>query len=44
VVNGDVFRWSWIWSRLAAVFGVAPAPYAGEGVPLEQQLTSAAPG
>lgn len=43
VVNGDVFRWSWMWTRLADWFGVTPAPFAGEGVPLERQLAHAAP-
>ena len=38
VVNGDVFRWKWMWSRIAEYFGLEPAPLAGEGVPLEQQL------
>src|ERR1700733_7319704 len=32
VVNGDVFRWSWMWKRLAAWFGVGGAELAGEGV------------
>lgn len=26
VVNGDVFRWSWMWGRLADWFGVEAAP------------------
>jgi hypothetical protein len=26
VVNGDVFRWSWMWTRLADWFGLQPAP------------------
>ena len=26
VVNGDVFRWSWMWARLAEWFGLPPAP------------------
>ncbi len=43
VVNGDVFRWSWMWSRIAGYFGLTPAPFPGEGVPLEQQLADAAP-
>ena len=43
VVNGDVFRWSWMWGRIAAWFGLEPAPLAGEGTPLEQQLAGAAP-
>jgi nucleoside-diphosphate-sugar epimerase len=38
VVNGDVFRWSWMWSRLADWFGIEPAPLPGQITPLEQQL------
>jgi nucleoside-diphosphate-sugar epimerase len=41
VVNGDVFRWSWMWERLADWFGIRSAPYPGEGVPLEGQLAGA---
>jgi nucleoside-diphosphate-sugar epimerase len=41
VVNGDVFRWSWMWSRLASWFGIEPAPFSGQGTPLEQQLADA---
>ena len=41
VVNGDVFRWQWMWSRLADFFGLTAAPFDGEGVPLEQQLAGA---
>lgn len=40
-VNGDVFRWSWMWSRIAEWFGLEPAPFPGEGTPLEQQLAGA---
>jgi nucleoside-diphosphate-sugar epimerase len=43
VVNGDVFRWSWMWARLANWFGLQPAPYPGEPTPLERQLTDAGP-
>lgn len=43
IVNGDVFRWSWMWQRLAGWFGLEPAPFPGEGVPLEQQLADAGP-
>ncbi len=42
VVNGDVFRWSWMWSRIAAWFGLEPAPFPGHVMPLEQQLTGTA--
>ena len=43
VVNGDVFRWSWMWRRLAGYFDIAPAPFDGRGTPLERQLEHAAP-
>ncbi len=38
VVNGDVFRWSWMWSRIADWFGIEPAPFDGTVVPLEEQM------
>jgi nucleoside-diphosphate-sugar epimerase len=38
VVNGDVFRWSWMWERIAAWFEVAPAPFDGSLLPLERQM------
>lgn len=37
VVNGDVFRWNWMWTRIAAYFGIEPAPYDGPA-PLEEQM------
>ena len=43
VVNGDVFRWSWMWSRIADWFGVEPAGFGGTVVPLEQQMADDAP-
>lgn len=43
IVNGDVFRWSWMWPRLAQWFGLEAAPYTGEYAPLEKQLADAAP-
>jgi nucleoside-diphosphate-sugar epimerase len=43
VVNGDVFRWSWMWERIAEWFGVEPAEFPGEGTPLELQLADAGP-
>ena len=41
VVNGDVFRWSWLWPRLAAFFGLEAGRYPGHAVPLEGQMTNA---
>jgi nucleoside-diphosphate-sugar epimerase len=43
VVNGDVFRWQWMWARIAGWFGVAPAPFDGTVVPLETQMKDDAP-
>ena len=43
VVNGDVFRWSWMWEQIAGWFGLKAVPLEGEGVPLEKQLHKAAP-
>ncbi len=40
VVNGDVFRWKWMWERLAAWFGIAPAPFPAEHSPLEAQFAT----
>jgi nucleoside-diphosphate-sugar epimerase len=38
VVNGDVFRWSWMWGRIAAWFGLEAAPFDGTILPLETQM------
>ncbi|WP_242098441.1 SDR family oxidoreductase [Sphingomonas sp. CROZ-RG-20F-R02-07] len=38
VVNGDVFRWSWMWGRIAQWFGIAAAPFDGTVRPLEAQM------
>jgi nucleoside-diphosphate-sugar epimerase len=38
VVNGDVFRWRWMWPRLAAHFGLEAEGFVGEPRPLEQQM------
>ena len=43
VVNGDVFRWKWMWKRIAGWFGVEAEELKGEGIPLEIQLADAAP-
>jgi hypothetical protein len=43
IVNGDVFRWNWMWQRLAQWFGIEPAPFPAEIAPLEKQLADAAP-
>ena len=41
VVNGDVFRWSWMWERLANWFDMEAAPFPAERMPLETELADA---
>ncbi|WAJ28866.1 SDR family oxidoreductase [Antarcticirhabdus aurantiaca] len=43
IVNGDVFRWNWMWGRLAEWFGLEPAPFDGTVTPLEEQMKDDAP-
>ena len=43
VVDGDIFRWSWMWGRIAAWFGIEPAPFDGVVRPLERQMSDDAP-
>lgn len=43
IVNGDVFRWKWMWERIAAWFDLEPAPFDGTIVPLEEQMADAGP-
>jgi hypothetical protein len=38
VVNGDIFRWKWLWPRLARWFGVEAAGYDGSIHPLEAAM------
>jgi nucleoside-diphosphate-sugar epimerase len=38
VVNGDVFRWSWMWQRIADWFGIEAAPFDGTLAPLASQM------
>lgn len=43
VVNGDVFRWSWMWNRIADWFEITPAPFDGIVRPLVEQMAEDAP-
>jgi len=43
VVNGDIFRWSWMWERIAEWFGLEPAPFDGTIQPLEAQMADDGP-
>ncbi|MFJ3366881.1 SDR family oxidoreductase [Pseudomonas sp. NPDC086251] len=38
VVNGDTFRWSWMWGRIAQWFDLEPVPFDGNGILLETQM------
>jgi nucleoside-diphosphate-sugar epimerase len=40
VVNGDVFRWSWMWPRIAGWFSIAAEPFDGVVRPLETQMAN----
>lgn len=40
-VNGDVFRWRWMWKQIAYELGVEPAEYPGHPSPLEEQMAEA---
>jgi nucleoside-diphosphate-sugar epimerase len=43
VVNGDVFRWKWLWPRLAGWFGVEAVGFDGRVHALEAQMADDAP-
>jgi len=43
VVNGDLFRWSWLWNKLAAWFEVKAVGYEGSIHPLEEVLANDGP-
>ena len=38
VVNGDVFRWKWLWPRLARWFGVEAVGWDGTIHPLDEEM------
>lgn len=38
VVNGDIFRWSWMWGRIAEWFGIEAEPFDGIVRPLDEQM------
>jgi nucleoside-diphosphate-sugar epimerase len=40
IVNGDIFRWNWLWPRIAKWFGVTWEGFDGAPVPLEGQMTN----
>jgi nucleoside-diphosphate-sugar epimerase len=40
VVNGDLFRWNWLWPRIAKWFDVEWEGFTGEVTPLETQMAN----
>lgn len=42
IVNGDVFRWTWLWQQIADYFGLPVAEYPGHTTPLEDSMSDAA--
>jgi len=43
IVNGDTFRWRWLWPRLAAHFGLEWEGFVDASRPLELQMADAQP-
>jgi len=43
IVNGDIFRWNWMWPRLAKWFGAQWEGFTGEIAPLEAAMAGDAP-
>jgi nucleoside-diphosphate-sugar epimerase len=43
IVNGDIFRWRWMWPQLADFFGLSTASYPGHVTPLEEQMRDDGP-
>ncbi len=42
IVNGDLFRWRWLWPKIAAFFEVKPEGPPEGGAPLERRMEFAA--
>jgi len=40
IANGDVFRWNWLWGKIAEWFGVRAAAYNGTIQPLEKIMAN----
>lgn len=41
ITNGDVFRWRWLWPRLAAYFGIPWEAFSEQPRPLEPRMSTA---
>ncbi|BAP45173.1 aldo-keto reductase family protein [Pseudomonas sp. StFLB209] len=38
ITNGDIFRWKWMWGRIAEYFGLEAADFPASPAPLESQM------
>jgi nucleoside-diphosphate-sugar epimerase len=43
ITNGEIFRWNWMWPKLAANLGVAAAAYPGTSTPLAESMAGMEP-
>lgn len=43
IVNGDVFRWNWMWKEIANYFEIEVAEYPGYAISLEEQMKTSSP-
>jgi nucleoside-diphosphate-sugar epimerase len=43
IVNGDVFRWKWMWPLIGRYFGLEAEPFYGVVRPLEEQMADVGP-
>src|SRR5260370_12213822 len=43
ITNGDIFRWRWLWPKLAADFGIEAGAYPGQATPLAPQMAELGP-
>jgi nucleoside-diphosphate-sugar epimerase len=41
IVNGDTFRWTWLWRQIADYFGLEVSEYPGHPTPLQSQMADA---
>lgn len=41
IVNGDLFRWTWLWQQIANYFRLEVADYPGHPTPLVEQMADA---
>jgi len=43
ITNGEVFRWNWMWPKIASYFFLTPGEYPGHAQPLETMMAGTEP-